>query len=194
MPVLARSIHEVTEEMEINWVEIGIQLVGLLGAVAGALALQCNRHSRTLLLKMTEEGLFGIQYLLLGGITGFALNMVGILRNLIFTYLGKKNNQKALKYARWILAVVFAGIGFWRWEGAISILIIFAKVLSTCAYGTTNMKKMRPMLGVTSICWIVYNAYIGSIFGVVSDSANLLSCLISIVRYDILKQQEKPKA
>jgi hypothetical protein len=29
---------------------------------------------------------------------------------------------------------------------------------------------------------------------VVSDSANLLSCLISIVRYDILKQAEKPKA
>lgn len=179
--------------MEIIWSDIGIQLIGLLGAVAGALALQCNKHSRTLLLKMTEEGLFGIQYLLLGGITGFALNMVGILRNLIFTYLGKKNDQKALKYARWILAVVFAGIGFWRWEGAISILIIFAKVLSTCAYGTTNMKKMRIMLSVTSICWICYNAYIGSIAGVLSDSLNLGSCFIGMIRYDILKKEEAPK-
>ena len=125
------------------------------------------------------------------GITGFALNMVGILRNLIFTYLGKKNNQKALKYARWILAVVFAGIGFWRWEGTISILIIFAKVLSTCAYGTTNMKKMRIMLSVTCVCWICYNYYIGSVAGVISDGCNFVSVIIGIIRYDIMKKEEK---
>ena len=180
--------------MEINWYEVFIQCIGIIGIIAGLSAFQCNKHSHALALKMTEEGAFGLQYFLLGGYTGAVLNLVGIFRNLIFTYLGKRDMQKELKYARIGLGVLFAVLGFLSWEGYISILIIFAKVLSTCAYGTTNMKKMRPMLGVTSICWIVYNAYIGSIFGVVSDSANLLSCLISIVRYDILKQAEKPKA
>lgn len=179
--------------MELNWYEIFVQLIGVIGIIAGLSALQCNKHSSALMLKMTEEASFGVQYVLLGGYTGAVLNMVGIFRNLIFTYYGKKDNQKALKYARIILAILFAALGLLSWEGAISILIIFAKVLSTCAYGTTNMKKMRIMLSVTSICWICYNAYIGSIAGVLSDSLNLGSCFIGMIRYDILKKEEAPK-
>ena len=180
--------------MEINWYEVMVQLIGVIGIIAGLSALQCNKHSHALLLKMTEEASFGIQYVLLGGYTGAVLNGVGIFRNLIFTYLGKKDDQKALKYARIILGILFAVLGFLSWEGAISILIIFAKVLSTCAYGTTNMKKMRIMLSVTSLCWICYNAYVGSLAGVFSDSCNLVSCVIGMIRYDILKKEEKPKA
>ena len=180
--------------MEINWYEIIVQMIGVFGTVAGFSALQCNKHSHTLILKMTEEMFFGLQYLLLGGYTGAVLNGVGIFRNLIFTYYGKKNDQHALKIARIVLAILFAGLGLLSWEGAISVLIIFAKVLSTCAYGTTNMKKMRLMLCVTSICWICYNAYIGSIAGVLSDCGNLTSCVVGIIRYDILKKEEKAKA
>ena len=176
--------------MEMNWYEIIVQLIGFIGIIAGVAALQCNKHSHALLFKMTEEAIFGFQYLLLGGITGAVLNGVGIIRNLIFTYLGKKDDQKALKYARIILAILFAVLGLLSWKGAISILIIFAKVLSTCAYGTTNMKKMRIMLSITSICWICYNAYIGSVAGVLSDCGNLASCVVGMIRYDYRKKEE----
>ena len=101
--------------------------------------------------------------------------------------------QKELKYARIGLGVLFAVLGFLSWEGYISILIIFAKVLSTFAYGTTNMKKMRRMISITCICWICYNFYVGSIAGVISDACNLGSVIIGMIRYDILKQEEKIK-
>ena len=177
--------------MELNWNEIFIQVIGIIGIIAGLSAFQCNKHSHALALKMTEEGMFGIQYFLLGGYTGFILNLVGIFRNLIFTYYGKRDKQKELKYARIILGVLFAVLGLMAWEGYISILIIFAKVLSTLAYGTTNMKKMRRMISVTCCCWICYNFYVGSIAGVISDTCNLISVIIGMIRYDILKQEEK---
>ena len=179
--------------MEINWYEVFVQFIGIVGIIAGLSAFQCNKHSHALALKMTEEGSFGIQYLLLGGYTGAVLNLVGIFRNLIFTYLGKKDKQNELKYARIILSIVFAVLGLLSWEGYISILIIFAKVLSTLAYGTTNMKKMRMMLSVTCVCWICYNTYVGSIAGVISDSCNFVSVMIGIIRYDIMKKEEKVK-
>ena len=178
---------------EINWYEVFVQFIGIVGIIAGLSAFQCNKHSHALALKMTEEGSFGIQYLLLGGYTGAVLNLVGIFRNLIFTYLGKRDKQKELKYARIILGFLFAVLGLLSWEGYISILIIFAKVLSTLAYGTTNMKKMRMMISVTCVCWICYNIYIGSIAGVISDSCNLVSVIIGIIRYDIMKKEEKVK-
>ena len=175
--------------MEMSWYEAFVQLIGIVGIIAGLSAFQFNKHSHALLLKMTEEGAFGIQYLLLGGYTGAVLNLVGIFRNLIFTYFGKRDKQKELKYARIMLSVLFAALGLLSWEGYISILIIFAKVLSTLAYGTTNMKRMRMMISVTCLCWICYNFYVGSIAGVISDSCNLVSVVIGMIRYDILKKE-----
>ena len=177
--------------MEINWYEVFVQLIGVIGIIAGLSAFQCNKHSHALALKMTEEGAFGIQYFLLGGYTGAVLNLVGIFRNLIFAYLGNRDKQKELKYARMILGALFAVLGLLSWEGYISILIIFAKVLSTLAYGTTNMKKMRIMLSVTCVCWICYNYYIGSGAGVISDGCNFVSVIIGIIRYDIMKKEEE---
>ena len=80
--------------MEFNWYEIFIQAIGIIGIIAGLSAFQCNKHSHALALKMTEEGAFGLQYFLLGGYTGAVLNLVGIFRNLIFTYLGKRKDYK----------------------------------------------------------------------------------------------------
>ena len=177
--------------MEKLWFEILINFLGLAGILAGFLALQCNKHIQVLGLKMAEEGLFGVQYILLGGITGGILNLVGILRNLLFAYFGKKDNQKILKISRISFAVLFALIGFATWDGYISLLAILAKVLSTIAYGTTNVRKMRLILCVTITCWICYDIYVGPITGTLNDSVNLLSVLISIFRYDILPSIKK---
>ncbi len=172
--------------MELLRNDLLIQGIGCLGFIMGAIALQCNKHSRVLAFKMIDEGLFGLQYLLLGGYTGAVLNLISVFRNLIFSYLGKSGKEKELKQTRILLTVLFALLGFASWEGAISILIILAKVISTLAYGTTNMKKLRIMMCVTSICWICYNITVGSIMGGVSDSINLLSAIVGMIRYDIL--------
>lgn len=177
--------------MEKLWFDILINFLGVAGIVAGFLALQCNKHTSVLCLKMTEEGIFGIQYILLGGITGGILNLVGIFRNLLFAYFGKKDNQKMLKITRLIFAVILAAVGFATWGGYISLLVIFAKVLSTIAYGTTNVTKMRLMLCVTITCWICYGIYVKSVTSILNDSANLLSVLISIFRYDLLPKIKK---
>ena len=171
--------------------EFLIQLFGVLGILAGFLALQCNKHLQVVCLKMAEEGIFGMQYLLLGGTTGGILNLVGIFRNLLFAYFGKKGNQKMLKIVRWGFAVFLAAIGFATWDGYISLLVIFAKVLSTIAYGTTNVTKMRLILCVSSTCWICYGIYVGSLTSILNDSANLLSVLISIFRYDFLPRRKR---
>lgn len=100
--------------MDKVWFEILINALGLIGIIAGILALQCNKHIQVLAFKMAEEGIFGVQYILLGGITGGLLNIVGVLRNLLFAYLGKKDNQKMLKISRIGFAILLAGIGFFK--------------------------------------------------------------------------------
>ena len=179
--------------MEKIWFDILINFLGFTGIVAGFIALQCNKHLHVLGFKMAEEGIFGVQYILLGGITGGILNLVGIIRNLLFAYYGNKNNKKMLNITRLVFVIVLASVGFATWGGYISLLVIFAKVLSTIAYGTTNVTKMRLMLSITITCWICYGIYVGSITSILNDSANLTSVLISIFRYDLLPNLKKKK-
>jgi len=168
--------------------ELLIQLIGVIGILAGIMAFQSNKHSRALGYKITEESIFALQYLLLGGITGAILNVVGAIRNIIFARLGIANKEKELKYARIIIAAIYTVIGLFSWNGIISILIVFAKIISTLAYGTTDMKKMRILIFFSSICWICYNIHLGSIAGALADGFTLTSVIIGMVRYDVRRK------
>ena len=168
-----------------------ILAIGFCGMLAGFLALQCKRHYRALLLKTADEGLFALQYLLLGAATGAVLNSVGILRHLTFSYLGYRDDQRRLRVARYLFCALFAVLGALAWEGYISLLIITAKVTSTYAYGTTNMRLLRILLCFTSSCWICYNLYAGSLMGMVSDLVNLSSAVIGLIRFEVLPRKRR---
>ena len=171
--------------------DVLIQGIGVVGILAGVVSFQCNRHSRALLFKTMDEFCFGLQYLLLGGWSGMILNFLGCFRNLLFTRLGKREDLRALGRARIGFGILFGGLGLAFWEGPISILIVFAKVLSTLAYGTTNMKHMRLMIFLTCICWLSYNVWIGSLAGALSDLFTLGSVVVGMVRYDVKRKAEK---
>ena len=109
--------------------EILIQLIGVLGILASCAAFQCKKHRHILNLRTLSEFIFAVQYLLLGAYTGMAADLIGCLRNQIFTRqiaAGKKTNGSIA-----IFSLAFALFGILTWEGPKSILVIIAKVLST---------------------------------------------------------------
>ena len=65
--------------------EILIQGIGVLGILASILSFQCRKHSRILALRTANELLFAVQYAMLGAYTGMAMNLVGCVRNTVFS-------------------------------------------------------------------------------------------------------------
>ena len=82
-------------------------------------------------------------------------------------------------------------LGLLSWHGPISIFVILAKMFSSVALGIKNTRTIRILNAISSPCWLVYNAFMGSIPGVLGETFITLSTLIAIVRLDILKQAEK---
>lgn len=168
-----------------------IDLLGIIGILCAVLTFQSNRHKHALLIRTANELSFGVQYFLLGAYTGMAMDLIGCARNLVFTYQGQRG--KSMRLSRVLFALVFSVMGVIFWEGPVSILVIAAKVISTFAYGTTNMRLMRFLILLTSASWLFYNIFAGSHAGIVCEAMTIGSILVGMLRYDVGWKGKKDK-
>lgn len=164
--------------------EIIIQGLGVLGIIASIISFQCKKHNHILFFRTLNELLFGIQYFLLGAYTGMAMNFVGCVRNTIFSK--QVERKKDTKISVIIFCILFTVFGIATWQGAKSVLIIVAKVLSTLAYGNKNTTLVRCIVLTTSSSWLIYNIFVNSIAGVACEVFTLCSLITGIIRLDIV--------
>lgn len=156
------------------------QAAGILGVGASVLAFQCKRHRPLMLLRTANELLFAVQYALLGAYTGMAMNLLGSARNLIFVRMVARGKRTG--WARAGFSVLFLIFTVLTWAGPKSILSGAAKVLSTVAYGSANLRLLRGLVLTTSSAWFVYNALVGSWAGCVCEALTIGSILLAFLR------------
>lgn len=168
---------------------IFIQLIGGLGILSSIISFQCKKHKHVLLFRTLNEFLFAIQYFLIGAYTGMAMNLVGCVRNIIFTKQVKKNKSTVQSII--LFSILFFIFGLATWQGLKSILIIIAKILSTLAYGNKNTSFVRKTIFVTSMSWLIYNTLVFSIAGVLCEVFTLASIIVGIIRLDIIPAIKK---
>lgn len=159
-----------------------IQGIGVLGITASVISFQCKKHGAILTFRTLNELLFAVQYLLLGAYTGAAMNLIGCVRNTVFTQMVKRGKKTTGMCA--VFSVLFLVFTAATWAGPKSILIGVAKVLSTVAYGNENPKIVRRLIFLTSSGWLVYNAVVGSYAGVLCEAFTIVSILVAIIRIE----------
>lgn len=169
-----------------------IQIIGFLGMAANFLSFQFKKHRQILFFRTVNESLFILQYFLLGAFSGAYLNLVGCIRNVIFT------KQVAADKKTTVTTIVFCALftvfGLLTFDGLKSVMLILAKVLSTVAYGNKNTTVIRVVSFLTHISYLFYNISVFSLAGAISDVILLISLIIAITRFDILpKMQRKEK-
>ena len=189
--------------------EILVQVIGFVGIALNILSVQFNKHWQIMLLKTLGSMTFVLQYILLGAWVGMVMDLIGSIRNVIFT-LNVKNGRSN---KGWIIAfsiiTFIAGlvtiittwdksIGYasnWSKDPStiliiavsISIISIVAKLLTTIAYGFKDPHRIRMVNIPSNACWVVYNLVAFSIAGVIND----LMCLGSIVIAEIRFRKKK---
>jgi hypothetical protein len=122
-----------------------------------------------------------LSFLFLGASTGFALNIVCIVRNMVFYFLDTKS--KLYYPAVTILTLMMVGVGALSWQGWISLLVITALAVNTVCISIGNPQLLRKSILVTSTMMIVYNAFVFSIGGMTNEGISIVSSVIGIIRY-----------
>ena len=119
--------------------------------------------------------------MLIGAISGFALNAVGFVRNIVYT----NRDKKCFAHPAW--PYIFAGImfiaGILTWQDWRSVLMVCALVINSVCLSLKNAQHIRYSLLVTCPMVMIYDALLHSYGGFIYEGMSIVSALIGIARF-----------
>ncbi len=184
------------------WFEILIQSIGFIAIAVNIIAVQFNRYGTIIFFKTLGSLLFAQHYLLLGAFTGMIMDVIGSIRNIVFSYNVKNNRSNKIPVLFFSLITLIFGITtiILTWNVSkivwtdnykiatiimvfISVLSIIAKLISTISYSIKNPHRMRMFNLPSASCWFVYNLITFSIAGVINEVMTIGSIIIAEFRF-----------
>ena len=161
--------------------EIIGQIIGIVATAITAISYQVNTQKSLLFIQTLATAATCISYLLLGASSGFALNIVCIIRN-VFFYL-QKQGTKGIYASTSIFMMSMATLGAFSWQGPISLLIIFALAINTFFLSLGKPQVLKYSILLTSGMILIYNIYVFTIGGILNESIAIISAVVGIIRF-----------
>lgn len=164
------------------------QALGLAGAFFLIFSFQMKEEKRFFLCQTLGSGLFLINYLMLGAWTGVLISIMSSLRSAIAPFISGKKRYVIIPVV--VILPIFAG--FFIYQGVETVLMILAYVLFTLAMFTKNSKLIRvTQLALASPLQLIHNAIVFSLGGIICESFNIISIIISFFRIGFSDFQKK---
>lgn len=176
----------------------GWVVIFAIGAILlNALAYQQKTKRGILMTVVAAMGSVSIYYFLKGTVAGGIMNVLSIVRSLVFD---RKDAGVKWLSSKWILfgfMAFFIGAGIYSGivnkEGLWAFLSVSGMAFATVAMWVKNPRTVRVLSLPGMVSWLIYNAHNSLWILNVSDIICIISILVGIMRYDILKNEEKAK-
>jgi hypothetical protein len=169
--------------------EIIGQALGIIATIITFISYQANTKRSLLIIQSIATLCTCLSYFFLGATSGFALNIICLIRNAIFYF--QKEGTKLQYISASILSLVMAFVGAFSWQGPISLLIIIALAANTVYLSFGKPQLLRQSVLVTSTMVLIYNIFVFSIGGITNESISIISSAIGVVRYRKAKKEIK---
>ena len=175
--------------MELNII-LG-QALGIIAPIITFVSYQVNSKNKLLILQTGATLATCLSYLFLGASSGFALNIVCIIRNIAFFFQDSKSKMNMISAI--ILAAVMGCLGVLSWEGPISLLVIIALAANTIFMSFGDAQLLRKSVICTSSMILIYNFCIPepTIGGIINESVAIVASIIGIVTFIRMKKEKK---
>ncbi len=158
------------------------QFFGILGMMCAFVSFQCKENKKLLLWQTLTSLMFIISFSLQGAILGMTLNILNLIRNYSLIKFSKKVNFPLMI----IINIGFVIALLYNYESLISVLLMVAQVLATVFMYTGNGKYIRLcQVCALSPAWLLYNISYMNIGGILTETFNIISVVISIIRYGL---------
>lgn len=167
--------------------EIIGQVIGYVATALFALSYQIKKNTPLIIVQTVGTLCFCISYLFLGRMDGFAINVICVIRNLSFCVL--KPETRLSYTVTGILMAAMAVVSVFTWEGPLSLLICIPLIINTFFLSLGRPQLLRKSVVFTSSGLLVYNVFVGSQGGILSEAISITSSIVGIIRY-----RKAPKA
>ena len=157
------------------------QILGITATLIAFISYQCREQKKLLLLQTFSTACNCLSYLFLGASSGFVLNIVCMVRNVVYYIF--RSNAKVSTISGWLLAAVIGVLGAFSWQGPVSLLIIVALAANTVFMSMRNPQLLRISILFTCSLILLYNVFVFSIGGILNEGVSIVSAAIGIVRF-----------
>ncbi len=172
------------------------QIIGYVATVICILSFQARTQRGIVIMQTFSALLFSIHFFLIGAFSGALLNFVCTIRAIIFTFRHKKWAGSVvwvyvfsvLSLICYLISVCILTKDPTTKTYFIEFLPVLGNIATTIATRLENAKLVRRYAFIASPLWLIYNAVKGSIGGVITETFNIVSILVAMIRLDFKKK------
>lgn len=170
--------NHITSAYGIPWI-IG-QILGMIAIILGFISYQLKTQRQLLFMQTAVAVTFCIHFFLIGAYSGMAMNVVGIVRNLVYNKRSQKGSQT--KLIPIIFVLIQCVMCLITWEAWYSVFVLFGLAINTYCMSFSNLQSLRKSIFITSPMVLTYDLFAGSIGGAIYESIVIVSSLVGVLR------------
>lgn len=157
------------------------QVAALVGTVFSLLSIQ-QRSKKRILDFTVIAALFGVlHYGFLAAWSGALTKVVSASRSAVADYETRKN--KNYKIIPFLFVLLYIIVGFPTFISPISVFPILAASFYTVAIYFGNAAQIRYCAALSSILWLIYDFYVFSLVGIITETIFILNDILAIYRF-----------
>jgi hypothetical protein len=167
------------------------QIMGILGMAMNIVSYQAKSKRNIISIQFFGSLFFTINMFMLNAFTGALLNLIGVIRAIIYANKEKIKNIKPINFAfvftylaSYVLTFAVFGKEFILFNIIIEILPVIAMIATTISFSKDSAKTVRKFAFISSPSWLIYNCFNLAIGGILCEIFTLISTVIGIIRFD----------
>lgn len=170
------------------WFQIFYQSLGIIAAVFNVGSYQFKKNKHYLLMQVISAAFFTTQFAIGHAWAAMFLNAMSGVRAIVYIILDNKS-KKSHVIAGIFIAIINAGLAlisylFFNEYWFIALIIGLAQVVGTVALIINSPKVIRwVQLCFVSPCWLFNNIFYASLGGIITESTNIISIIVSLIRF-----------
>ena len=164
--------------------DILTQVIGFVGMGLCISSFACKRSNWIVLVQVVGNGLFIVHFLMLGAYSGCINIAIAVCSNVVLLFFMNGKRWAAWAGWRWLFCLLAALACMATWKDLYSLLPCISAVFFVLTNWTCRETVIRlGKIAVVGPGWIIYNLYVNSYSGVLSESFGIVSALFSLLYY-----------
>lgn len=163
-------------------IQIIYLIVSVLSIGLYVLSVQFKEKKDILFIQTGASLCYLIVYIIKGAMSGVAIEIIEGTKNLLFVKIEKQNKKIPLVVLMiFILLLIIVSVIFYN--GLLSLLPLCINIILFISTYFKNPKYIRWVMLLCGGLWGIYNIYVGAYIIVIGNVLEMVSAIISIVRF-----------
>lgn len=175
--------------------DIVAQVLSIIAMAMNILSYQGKKQRTVFAFQLVGASFFAISFFMLDAVTGAILNIIGIIRALVFLNKDRLKADRPVWLAVFVATFIASYVLTFTLFGKelslpnllIELLPVAGMTLTTISFQRKDAKSIRVFGLINSPLWLVYNVISLSIGGICCELISFASAIIGYLRLDTKK-------